>query len=155
MQLSLWGFILNTFSYMIKIANLNPAFQMLSFGRLPQWSLFLILQRWPDHHLNTPLNRPQVLAVLSSGLTPMDITFSSIFILMVLDPLLANVLHFYSPFSLVTKTICSNLPSRRSSTLVSVINLTHWTTGWRYSDTIKTQLTKSPPCQQKLESQQS
>ena len=35
----------NTFSYMIKFANLNPAIQMLSFGRFPQWSLYLILQK--------------------------------------------------------------------------------------------------------------
>ena len=55
----------------------------------------------------------------------MDTFFSLNFILMVLGPQLANVHHFYSSSSLVTATICFIGPSRRSSTLVSVMNWTH------------------------------
>ena len=50
---------------------------MLSFGRFPQWSLYLILQKWPDHHLTPSLNGSQVLVVLSSGPSPLDTFFSS------------------------------------------------------------------------------
>ena len=52
-------------------------------------------------------NRPHVLVIPSSRLTPMDITFSSNSTLMVLDPLLANIHQFYSHSSSVTKTIYS------------------------------------------------
>ena len=69
-------------------------------------------------------NRPQVLAALLSGLTPMGTISSLSFTLMVLDPLLASVLQFYSPISLETTTIFSNGPSQRSSTLVFEINWT-------------------------------
>ena len=70
-----------------------------------------------------PLLEPaQVLVVLSSGITPMDTTFSSDSTLMVLDPLLASVHQFYSPPSLLTTTSYFNGPSQSSSTLVSVIN---------------------------------
>ena len=56
---------------------------------------------------------------------PMDTTFLSNSIRMVLDPLLASVHQSYSPFSLATTTIYFSGPSRRSFTLVSVINWTH------------------------------
>ena len=85
---SLRGSIPNTFSYMIKFASLILAYQMLLIGKFPHWSLYLTLQKWPNHHLILSLNRPQVIVVLSSGLTPMDRTPSSISTLMVLDPLL-------------------------------------------------------------------
>ena len=51
-----------------------------------------------------PLIEP-VLVVLSSGLIPMDTNFSTNSILMVLDPLRANVLQYYLPSSLATTTI--------------------------------------------------
>ena len=73
--------------------------------------------------------------------------------LMVLDPLLASVLQFYLPCSPQTTTIFSNGPSQSSSTLAFEINWTQWTTGWRQSDLIKNQPTRSPQSQQKLESQ--
>ena len=152
---SLRGSIPNTFSFMIKFASLNLAIQMLLFGKFPQWSLYLTLQKWPDHPLIPLLNRPQVLVVLHSGLTPIDTTSSSISTLKVLDPLLASVLQFYSPSSLATTTIFSNGPSQSSSTLVLQINCTHGTPGWKQSDLIKTHPTRSPQCQQKLELQQS
>ena len=77
----------------------------------------------PSSH--TSLNRPQVLGVLFLGLAPMDTTSSSNFTPMVSDALLANVHQSYSPSSLTTTTIYFSGPSRRSSTLVSVINWTH------------------------------
>ena len=48
----------------------------------------------------------------------MDTTFSSNFTLMVLEPLLASVLQYYSPSSLPITIIFSNGPSQSSSTLV-------------------------------------
>ena len=122
---SLRGSIPNTFSYMIKFASLNLANQMLSFVKIPEGSLYLIPQKWPDHHLTLPLHRPQVLVVLSLGLTPMDTTSSSNTTLMVLDPQLASVHQFFSPSSLVTTTVYFNRRSRGTSTIVSVINWTH------------------------------
>ena len=56
---------------------------------------------------------------------PVDTTFSEKFTLMVLDPLLASVLQYYSPSSLATTTIFSNGPFQRLSTLVFEINWTH------------------------------
>ena len=132
----------------IKFASLNLVFQMLSFGNFPQWSLYLILQKWPDRHLTPSLNQPQVLVVLSSGPTPMDTTSSSNFTLMVLDPLRANMHQFYSPSSLATTTICFNGFSRRSSTLVSAINWIHWTHGRKQFSQIKTRSTRNPQSQQ-------
>ena len=55
---------------------------------------------------------------------PMDTISSSNSTLMVLDPLLASVLQFYSPSSLETTTIFSNGPSQSSSTLVFEISST-------------------------------
>ena len=150
----LQGSIPKTFSYMIKFASLNLANQMLSFWRSLQWSLYSTLQKWPVRHLTLLLKQPQVLVVLSSGITPMDTTILSNSTLMVLDPLLASVLQFYSPPSLETTTIFSNGPSQRSSTLVFEIKWTQWTLGWRQSDLIKTQPTSSPQFQQKQELQQ-
>ena len=91
------GIYLNNFSYMMKFANFNPAIQMLSFGRICPWSLYSTPKRWPDHHLILSLNQPQVLVVLSSGLTPMDTTSSSNSNLMVLDPQLARGHQFFHP----------------------------------------------------------
>ena len=122
---SLRASILNTFSYMIKFGSLNLAIQMLLIEKFPQSSLYSTLQKCPDLHLIPSLNRPQVLAALSSGLTPMDSTSSSNSTLMVLDPLPASALQSYSPSSLVTTKIFSNGPSQSSSTLVSQINRTH------------------------------
>ena len=119
---------------MIKFVSLNLAIQILSSGKFPQWSLYLTPQKRPDHHLTPSLNRPHVLVVLSSGLIPMDITFSSNSILMVMDPLRAIVLQYYSPSSLATMTIFWNGPSQRSSKLEFKINWTQWTTGCRQSD---------------------
>ena len=113
------------FFYVLKIASLNLAIQMLSFENFPQRSLYSTLQKWPVHHLTHLLNRPQVLVVLSSGLTPRDTTSSSNSTLMLLDPLLPSVLQFYSPSSLETTTIFSNGPSQSSSTLVFEIKWTH------------------------------
>ena len=140
---------------MIKFASLNLVIQMLPFGKFLRWSLYSTPQKWPDHHLIPSLNRPQVSVVLSSGLTPMDSTSSSNFTLMVLDPQLASVHQLYSPSSLMTTTIRFNGPSRRSSTLVSVINWTHWSHGRKQFSLIKTQPTRSPQGQQKQELQQS
>ena len=119
------GYIPNTFSYMIKLAKLNLAIQMLSFGRSPQLNLHSTLQKWPVHHLIPSLNRPQVLVVLSSRLTPMDTFFSSNSTLMVLDPLLASMLQFCSPSSQQTTAMFSNGPPQSSYTLVLEINWTH------------------------------
>ena len=137
------------FSCMIKFASLNLAIQMLSSGKFPQWSLYLTPQKRPDHHLTPSLNRPQVLVVLSSGLIPMHTTFSSTSILMVLEPLWASVIQYYSPSSLATTTIFWNGTSQSSSTLEFEINWTQWTPGWGQSDRIKTQPTRGPRCQQK------
>ena len=70
------------------------------------------------------LNRPRVLVVLSSGLTPTGTTSSSNSIPMVLDPLQASVLQFYSPSSLEITILFSNGPSQRLSTLGFEINWT-------------------------------
>ena len=75
-------------------------------------------------HLIPSLSRPLALVVLSSGPTPMDTTSSSNSTRMVLDPLQASVLQFYSPSSQETMTIFSNGPSQRPSTLVFEINWT-------------------------------
>ena len=144
---------------MIKLASLNLVIRMLSFGRFAQWSLYSTRLMWRDHHLITitSLNRPQVLVVLSSWLIPMDTTFSSNTTPMALDWLLekcATIL-FYSPSSLVITTICLSGPSRRSSTLVSVINWIHWTHGRRQFDLAKTRPTRDPQFQQKHELRQS
>ena len=140
---------------MIKSASLNPVIQILSFGRFPRWNSYSSLQKLPDHHLTPSLNRPQVLVVLSSGLIPTDTTSSSNFTLMVSAPPLANGHQFYSPSYLATTTICSNGPSQSSSTLVSMIHWTHWTSGWKQFDLIKTRPTRSPQFQQKQELRQS
>ena len=116
---------------------------MLSFGKFPHWWLCSTPQKWPDHYLIPSLNRLQVLVVLSSGLTPMDTILSSNFTLMVLDLQLPSVHQFYSPFSLVTTTICFNSPRRRSSTMASVINWTHWTHGRKQFSLINTRPTKT------------
>ena len=142
------------FFYMINFASLNLAIQMLPFGRSPQWSLYLTTQKWPDHHQIPSSSWPQVLAALFSRIIPMDTTSSSNYTLMVLDPLRASVLQFYSPSSQETMTIFSNGPSQRPSTLVFEINWTQWTPGWKQFDRTKTQPTRSPQCQQKLESRQ-
>ena len=105
---SLRVFLLNTFSYMINFASLNLATQMLSFGKSPRYSLYPTLQKWPVHRLIPLLNQPRVLVVLSSGPIPMDTISSSNFFPMALDPLLASVLQYYSPFSQVIMTIYSN-----------------------------------------------
>ena len=85
---------------------------------------------------------------------PMDTISSSNSTHMVLDTLLASVLQFYSPSSLEATTTFSKGPSQSSSTLVFEISWTQWTPRWRQSDLIKTQPTRSPQCQQKLELQQ-
>ena len=84
---SLRGSIPNNSSYMIKFASLNRDIQISLFGKFPQWSLYSTLQKWHDHHLIPSLSRPQILVVLSSGLTPMDTTSSSNSTRIVLDPL--------------------------------------------------------------------
>ena len=101
---------------MIKCASLKPEVQMVSFGRFLHWSLYLTPKKWPNHHLTPSLNRPKVLVVLSSGLIPMDTTFSSNSTLMVLEPLMASVHQFYLPSSLVTTTpSIFNGPSRSAN----------------------------------------
>ena len=152
---SLRGSIPNTSSLMINFASLNRDIQMSLFGKFPQWSLYSTLQKWPDHHLIPSLSRPLALVVLSSGPTPMDTTSSSNSTRMVLHPLRASVLQFYSPSSLETMTIFSNGPSQSSSTLVIEINLTQWLPGWRQPDLTMTQPTRNQQGQQKLELQQS
>ena len=106
-------------------------------------------------YLTPSLKRPQVLVVPSSGLIPMDTTFSSNSTLMLLDPQLASVHQSYSPSSLVTTTICFNGPSRRSLTLLSVINWIHWTHRRKQFRLIKTRPTRNRQSQQKQESRQS
>ena len=66
----------NTFSYTINFASSNLDIQMSIFGKFPQWNLYSTLQKWLDHHLISSLSRPQVLAALSSVLTPTDSTSS-------------------------------------------------------------------------------
>ena len=148
-HLSLRGSTRKIFSSMINFATLTLAIRTLSFGRFRQWSLCSTPQKWPDHHLILSKNRPQVLVVLSSGLTPVDFTSSSTFTVMVLDSLLANVHQFHSPSSLANTTICLSGSSRRSSTLVSVINWIHWTHGGKKFSQIKTRPTRKPQSQQK------
>ena len=67
--------------------------------------------------------------------------------------LLANVHQSYSPFFLATTTIFSNAPSQSSTTLVFEDQLDPVNT-WMKIDLIKTQPTRRPQCQQKLEMQQ-
>ena len=105
---SLRVFILNTFSYMVKFASLNLVTQMLSFGKSPRYSLYSALQKLPVHRPIPWLNQPRVSVVLSSGPIPMNTISSSNFFPMALDPLLASVLQYYSPFSQVIMTIYSN-----------------------------------------------
>ena len=152
---SLQGYILNTFYYTIKFASLNLATQMLLFGRSPQWSLYLTLQRWPDHHQIHSSSQLQVLAAPFLGLTLMATISSSNSTHMVSDPLRANVFRFYSHSSRETMTIFSNGPSQRPSILVLETSWTQWILGGRQSYPTKTQLTRSQQCQQKLELQQS
>ena len=58
---------------------------------------------------------------------PHGYNFLSNFTVMLSDPQLASMNHFYSPSSLATMTTFSNGPSQRSSTLVIKINWIHWT----------------------------
>ena len=140
---------------MIISTNLNLIIRILSSGSFRLWNLCSTPQKKHDNHLIPSLNRPQVLVVLSLGLKLMDTTSSSNFTLMVLDPLLASVHQSYSPSSLVSTTICFSGPSRRSSTLVSAINLIHWTHGGRQFSLIKTRPKRNPQSQQKRELPQS
>ena len=80
-----------------KIRHLEPGISDAIICKVPSVKFVLTLQKWPDHHLIFSLNWPHVLVVISSGTTPMDTTSSSTSTLMVLDPLLASVLQFYSP----------------------------------------------------------
>ena len=68
-----------------KPASLKLVIRTPSIGKLPLGSLCSNPQQSPDHNVIPSLNRPQVLEVICSGLTPMDTISSSISILMVYD----------------------------------------------------------------------
>ena len=138
-----------------KIRQLEPGTSDVIFWKIPSVK-FVFDSAKVARPSSDPLIEPATSFSSSIFRThPMEITSSSNSTPMVLDPLRASVLQFYSPSSLEITTIFSNGPSQNSSTLVFEINWTQWTPGWIQSDLTKTQLTRSPQCQRKLESQQS
>ena len=108
-----------------KVRQLEPGNAEIIIWNVPSVKFVYDSQKWLDHHQIPSLNRPQVSVVISSGLILMDTTSSSNFTLMVLGPLLASVLQYYSSFSSATTTFFSNGPFQIPSKLVFKINWTH------------------------------